>query len=81
MNELQGQIEQRLDELYTALVYSREKTALLTTGERICVNQERAALYRLLEGVETKFIQSEGVQKKIEKILNLIDRSGWVPTA
>ena len=72
-------IIKELDELHLVLQYSSEKTAMLTAGERIMINQERASLFRALAGHPTSFEQSEGVEKKKQEILMLIKRTRWEP--
>ncbi|WP_417366825.1 hypothetical protein [Flavobacterium beibuense] len=74
-----SEILEELDDLFLALQYAGEKTAMLTTGERICVNQQRASLFRILDGHETSFVQSPTVQKKVADILHLIDKTDWEP--
>lgn len=38
-------INERLDQLYAVLQYCSEERKTFTTGERICINIERAALF------------------------------------
>jgi uncharacterized protein with PIN domain len=74
---MDDQIDERLFQLLMVLHYASEKTAMLKVGERICINQERAALMRLKEGTDTGFIQSETVMKKIDNILELMQKTNW----
>lgn len=77
------QIEVKLGELHLALIYSNEHEHLeciLTPHERILVNQERAHLYRVLDGKPPNFVQRPQVQNKIIRILYLIERTNWQPS-
>lgn len=74
-------IVNELDELHTALQYSTEHPDLatsLTTGERIMVNQQRAALFRALDGQPYQFEQAQTIQEKLNRIQYLIARTKWV---
>lgn len=79
---MQEIIIKELEELMLVLQWSTahpELETALTTGERIMVNQQRAALFRALDGQHSGFIQSPGVQQKITRITYLIKRTHWVP--
>ncbi|RWX00949.1 hypothetical protein [Flavobacterium cerinum] len=76
------QILNQLEELQLVLQYSSEHATLeisLTVGERIMVNQERAALFRALDGIKTDFTQSVTIITKINRMLYLIERTDWKP--
>ena len=77
--KIKDQINNELEELHLILQYSREKTAMLSAGERIMINQERASLFRALAGHPTSFVQSEVVEQKKQEILMLIKRTRWEP--
>ncbi len=61
------------------------KRTILTDGEKICVNQERASLreYRdyLFGKMEFKYVRfsnvSPEVEKKIQQCLTIIQNTGW----
>jgi len=75
-------IVDELAELHAVLQWSTEhplNEVALTTGQRIMVNQERAALFRAIDGKPRDFIQSPIVMDKIIRILYLITRTAWVP--
>ncbi|GGB82704.1 hypothetical protein GCM10007424_23420 [Flavobacterium suaedae] len=74
----------RLAELHIALQWSTQHATMevstaLTVGERIMVNQERAALFRELENDAKNFKQSPTVEEKVTGILYLIKRMNWQP--
>lgn len=80
------QINERLEKLLLALKYSSEKTAMLSSGERIGINQERGHLMRekaKLENNETYQVewygQPEKTERKLTTISDLIDSTGWEP--
>lgn len=78
MNEILNELE----ELHTALQYSSEHPDLSTSytiGERIMINQQRAALFRAMEGQPYQFIQSPEILNKTIRIHYLIERTNWVP--
>lgn len=75
-------IHNRLDDLMLVLQWSTAHPLLetaLTAGQRIAVNQERAALFRALDGQHSGFVQATEVEEKITRILYLIQRTKWVP--
>ena len=67
----QTQIDDRLEILLTIIKYSKVKTAIFTTGEIICINQERASLFELRDynsGLrELKDCRQYKVSAKIDK--------------
>lgn len=80
------QINERLEKLLLALKYSSEKTAMLSSGERIGINQERGHLMRekaKLENNETYQVewygQPEKIERKLTTISDLIESTGWEP--
>jgi tRNA isopentenyl-2-thiomethyl-A-37 hydroxylase MiaE len=76
------QILNELQELHLVLQYSTEHAWIetaLTTGERIMVNQQRAKLFKALDGIPNDFIQSDVINIKINKILYLIKSTNWEP--
>lgn len=80
----QKEIENRLDILHLVLQYSSQKSPVLTTGERIVINQERGALFRYMED-ETVDLEpykvSSLIEGKIAFILEEIERCEWTPIA
>ncbi|RWX03393.1 hypothetical protein [Flavobacterium cerinum] len=77
--QIREEILNELDQLMLILQYSSEKTAMLSTGERIMINQERAALFRALAGETIGFLQTPEIEQKKNSILKLINRSNWKP--
>lgn len=75
--------EKRLEELYLALKYSSQVSGLLTVGERIMVNQERAALYRVLDPesdvTEPPYEVSAEIEEKITNLNVERIRTRWRP--
>lgn len=61
------------------LKYTSEKTALLTTGEKILIHQERAYLINQDNPPELQTIRKykvpESIEKKIENIVKLIQNT------
>lgn len=80
------QINDRLLKLHTALQYSSEKTAMLSVGERIGINQERGHLLREKSKIEENpghqvlwYGQPEKIEDKLITIARLIEQIGWEP--
>ncbi len=73
-------IKERLYLLFLVLQYASEKTAMLTTGERIMINQERAQLFHELDYplIPARPV-SEEIEQKIKKIDQLIQIYNWQP--
>lgn len=71
----------RFYQLTEVLEYASVKTALLTVGEKILINQERAYLLNQRNPSELQSIREyhvpEGVEKKIQIIVKLIKKSEW----
>jgi hypothetical protein len=65
------QIEERIALLYLALQFCSEKIKTFTSGERICINQERFQWMHILED-ETAVPRP--VSSKIESKINEISR-------
>lgn len=77
-------INLRLLLLHIALQYSSEKTAMLSTGERIEINQERGHLMRQKTALEENpehqvywFAQSQKIENKLTTIDSLIKATNW----
>ena len=76
----------RLDLLFTVLIFSSYKSAIFKTGERICINQERAALCDALNYYDGIFEEHqvrqyqvpETVEKKITTCIDMITKLNWV---
>ncbi|WP_428228648.1 hypothetical protein [Flavobacterium sp.] len=66
------QIEERIALLYLALQFCSERTKAFTTGERICINQERFQWMHILED-ETASPRpvSSVIENKIKNIAKL----------
>lgn len=77
---IKNELKKEFESLSLVLQYCTEKTAMLKPGERIMINQQRAYLLRLIEGEDNGFIQSDGIVKKTENILQLIKKTHWKPT-
>lgn len=73
-------IDDRLDVLHSALVFSREISGTLSVGERIVVNQERGRLQSIRFGhaVEPLPVPAH-IESKIIEIQRLIERYKWQP--
>jgi len=77
------QILERLELLFTILQYTTIKTDVLTAGERICINMERASLFELLDfnaGLREmadcrNYKVSPEIEKKIQSNINTINLS------
>lgn len=70
----------RLEFLYLILRYCSECGRYLTTGERICINQERAKLMQDDYDLENHvFEHSKIIKTKIDFIATKITNSGWQP--
>lgn len=70
----------RIELLFTCLQYCNSKTALLTTGERICINQEIGSLLVMLKKSNSEHRKvSDKIEVKLQNINNLIKLSGFVP--
>jgi hypothetical protein len=72
----------RLEQLHTVLQYCTEKGGYFSTGERICINQERGLLIQEDEP-EPILIpihpHSEKLTTKIDFIITKIKVSNWQP--
>ncbi len=80
------QINDRLEKLHLALQYSSEKTAMLSIGERIMINQERGHLLRERNKINDYhnyqvlwFGQPRKIESKLITIDHLINETGWTP--
>lgn len=64
--------------LTDVLSYTSKKTALLTVGEKICINQERAWLQNQKNPPELRTIREykvpESIEKKIKNIVKLLNQ-------
>lgn len=78
MNEIITELQELHLVLQWSTVHELHDTAL-TVGERIMINQQRAALFRALEGEPAAFQQSPEIQSKLIRIQYLIQRTKWVP--
>jgi hypothetical protein len=78
------EINDRFVDLTKVLIYTREKTALLTVGEKILIHQERAYLLNQNNVPELQTIRAykvpEQIEKKIQNIINLIIKTRWTPS-
>jgi hypothetical protein len=82
------QTQERLNLLFTVLIFSSEKTAIFKTGERICINQERGSLFDTLNfnaGIINKsdvrmYSVPEHIEKKIKNCVVMMQQINWVPT-
>ena len=70
--------QDRFHLLAEVLEYTAIKTALLTTGEKILINQERAWLLNQSNPEELRTIRKyhvpESIEKKIQSIVKLINQ-------
>lgn len=76
----------RLKELRNVLHYCTEKDGYFTTGERICINQERGMILQLVETEEEQepilipmYAWSDKLEAKINFLLMKIKESNWQP--
>lgn len=71
----------RFFQLTEVLQYASVKTALLSVGEKILINQERAFLLNQRNPPELQTIREyqvpESIEKKIQIIVKLIKQSEW----
>lgn len=71
----------RFFQLTKVLQYASVKTALLSVGEKILINQERAFLLNQRNPPELQTIREykvpESIEKKIQIIVKLIKQSEW----
>lgn len=72
----------RLNQLHSVLQYCTEKGGFFTTGERICINQERGILIQ--ENEESPILipiypHSEKLTTKIDFVIKKIKDSNWEP--
>lgn len=66
------QIEERIALLYLALQFCSERTKTFTTGERICINQERFQWIHILENESARPRPvSLAIESKIKNISKL----------
>ncbi|WP_316633498.1 hypothetical protein [uncultured Flavobacterium sp.] len=65
------QIEERIALLYLALQFCSEKIKTFTSGERICINQER---FQWMHILENETAAPRPVSSKIESKINDISR-------
>jgi hypothetical protein len=73
-------LQERQDALELVLKYTREKTAILSVGERIMINQERANLYRQMEDSEIEYYEQPiEIETKIYQCLAQIRQTNWKP--
>lgn len=72
-------INRRINYLFWALKFSSEVHALLTTGERIMINQERSDLYQSLSApIEVRTVPRE-IEDKLKELHRLMKVYKWVP--
>ncbi|AMA48962.1 hypothetical protein [Flavobacterium covae] len=79
-------IESRLDNLFSVLMYDTEQSEL-SVWERMLINQERASLFDnqnfnsgFLESSQTRKYQvPDEIEIKIQTILKIIHLTHWVP--
>lgn len=72
----------RLNQLHSVLQYCTEKGGFFTTGERICINQERGILIQEEEELPVLIPihpHSEKLKAKIDFIIQKINDSNWEP--
>lgn len=74
------QIKVRIAELYIALQFCSEKIKTFTTGERICINQERFQWMHILDNPEADpRVVSEALDVKIKNVTKLVLKSNFKP--
>lgn len=65
------EINTRLDDLFAVLQYCSEKTKSFTLGQRVCINQERAALFdrknHLFNGLALECVRRYKVPPELEE--------------
>ena len=77
---MKQKIKSRLLTLYEALAYSSQEREMLTSGDRILINQERARLLHAIEYPRTELRPvPEHVELKIIEITRLIAVKDWKP--
>ncbi|KAF2082112.1 hypothetical protein [Flavobacterium sharifuzzamanii] len=74
------QIKERIAQLYTALQFCSEKIKTFTTGERICINQERFQWMHILENAEAEPRPvSLDLERKIKEVTHLAVKYHFKP--
>lgn len=74
-------IDNRINLLFSCLIYSSERTEIFTTGERICINQERGALHDLknrsieYRRKKTVYKVPQSIEAKIDTCSQLMNRN------
>jgi len=75
------QIRERIALLYLSLQFCSEQSRTFTTGERICINQERfQLLYKLSHSEAEPRPVSAVIEHKIQETLKLIAIYNYTPT-
>ena len=81
-------INRRIDDLRMAYAWSLETNSVLTTFQRICLNQERAALLRCLAilkvdeftTVKPDYVIPKHLNEKVKHIITIISNTNWKKT-
>jgi hypothetical protein len=75
-----NQIEARIAQLYLALQYCSERSKTFTTGERICINQERFQWMHILDN-EIAFPRpvSQIIENKLKEVWRLSNLYNFKP--
>ncbi len=75
-----NQIEARIAELYLALQYCSERNKTFTTGERICINQERFQWMHILndENASPRLV-SRNIENKLKEVSRLAAQNNFKP--
>ncbi|WP_166922459.1 hypothetical protein [Flavobacterium poyangense] len=75
-----NQIETRIAQLYLALQYCSERRKTFTSGERICINQERFQWMHILDGESaTPRPVSPTIENKLKEVSKLAVQYNFKP--
>lgn len=73
-------IIKRIEDLRKAIAYARDTQRLLSTGQRICCQQEIAQWYRVLDGQSyAKYIIPDHLEDLVQECLTQIEKHQWTP--
>lgn len=79
--QINNEIIDRLDLLFSCLIFCSEVEPIFKPGERICINQERAALYAIINQTpdeRSPYQVSETIEQKIQETAQKIKDKNWV---